>query len=64
MYLPAYSPDLNPIEKLWLVIKAEWFSDFIAKTREQLIERLDNALIWAMNRRDHNTRTCAIKAKL
>jgi transposase len=64
LYLPAYSPDLNPIERLWLRIKAEWFSDFVAKTREELIGRLDQALNWAMARRDHNTRTCAIKAKL
>jgi len=30
VYLPAYSPDFNPIERLWLPLKADWFSDFIA----------------------------------
>jgi transposase len=40
IYLPGYSPDLNPIERLWLLVKAEWFSDFIAKTREELMDRL------------------------
>jgi transposase len=44
IFLPPYSPDFNPIEKLWLIIKAEWFTDFYAKTQEQLVERLDKAL--------------------
>jgi transposase len=60
LFLPPYSPDLNPIERLWLLIKAEWFADFIAKDREALIARLDQALLWAMNRQHDNQRTCAI----
>ena len=64
MYLPAYSPDLNPIERLWLVLKAEWFSDFIAKTSEDLIARLDNALKWVINRAELNQTTCLIKKTL
>jgi len=44
MYLPAYSPDLNPIERLWLRMKCDWFSDFIATTHDALIERLSMAL--------------------
>jgi transposase len=39
-YLPPYSPDFNPIERLWLRLKADWFSDFIAKTPEELTHRL------------------------
>jgi transposase len=39
-YLPAYSPDLNPIERLWLHLKTNWFNHFIAKTPEQLFERI------------------------
>jgi len=61
LYLPPYSPDLNPIEKLWLLIKAEWFTDFIAKTRDQLIARLDQALLWAIKRPDFNQKTCSIR---
>jgi transposase len=64
LFLPAYSPDLNPIEKLWLVIKAEWFTDYIAKDHDQLIQRLDAALVWAMNRKNDNQQTCAIRTKL
>lgn len=64
VYLPPYSPDLNPIERLWLLIKAEWFTDFVAKSRESLIDRLDKALLWALHRRDQNTKTCSIKTQL
>lgn len=64
LYLPAYSPDLNPIERLWLLIKNEWFTDFIAKDRDHLIARLDEALCWAINRQSDNRQTCAIKTKL
>jgi len=34
VFLPPYSHDLNLIERLWLLIKAEWFSDFIARDYE------------------------------
>jgi transposase len=64
MYLPSYSPDLNPIERLWLLVKAEWFGDFIAKTREALMDRLDQALRWVINRAQGNQRTCRIKVRL
>jgi len=43
-YLPAYSPDLNPIERLWLRMKADWFADFLAKTPQALWKRLADAL--------------------
>lgn len=64
VYLPPYSPDFNPIERLWLLIKAEWFSDFIAKNMTQLIERIDQALLWAINRKTENQKTCSIKKEL
>lgn len=61
VHLPPYSPDFNPIERLWLLIKAEWFCDFVAKDRDSLIARLDQALLWAMNRQEANQITCAIR---
>lgn len=61
IYLPAYSPDFNPIERLWLLIKAEWFCDFVAKDRESLMQRLDQALNWVTDRAADNQRTCALK---
>ena len=43
-YLAACSPDLNPIERFWLRMKADWFNGWIAKTPEQLQDRLIEAL--------------------
>ena len=60
VFLPPYSPDLNPIERLWLLLKAEWFTDFVAKTHDQLVERIDQALRWAITRGERNQSTCSI----
>ena len=45
LYLPPYSPDLNPIERLWLVMKSKWFANVRCKDRQALIERTDKALL-------------------
>lgn len=64
LFLPPYSPDLNPIEKLWRHLKAQWFTDFVAKDRDALIARIDLALNWAIERTHDNRQTCSIKTQL
>ena len=43
LFLPAYSPDLNPIEKMWSKIKQSLRSTQ-ARTRESLIDAIASAL--------------------
>ena len=43
-FLPGYSRDFSPIERLWLRLKANYFSDFIARTPEDPTKHLCSAL--------------------
>lgn len=60
MYLPPYSPDLNPIERIWLVMKARWFNNHVCRNIDQLIERLDEALLDVINNPKQTKKTAAI----
>jgi len=60
-YLPGYSPDFNPIERLWLRLKADSFSDFIAKSPEELTQRLCHALTSLMNDPEKVASQCAFR---
>ncbi len=44
VFLPPYSPDFNPIERIWLSLKNSFFSTFFAKTHDELSSRLEFAL--------------------
>jgi transposase len=43
LYLPPYSPDLNPIEKLWSKVKA-WLRRAEARTEPTLLASIASAL--------------------
>lgn len=60
-FLPSYSPDFNPIERLWLRLKADFFSDFIARCPEELTERLCAALCHFMDNRTLVASQCAFR---
>lgn len=60
-FLPGYSPDYNPIERLWLRLKADWFWDFIARTPEELTERLCAALKSFIDAPNKTASLCSIR---
>lgn len=60
MYLPPYSPDLNPIERIWLTMKARWFNNHVCKNEEQLVERLDQAILEVIDNPRSTQKTTAI----
>jgi transposase len=60
-FLPAYSPDFNPIERLWLRLKADHFADFFAKNSEELITHLCQALNSLMDDKKTVASQCAFR---
>jgi transposase len=60
-FLPGYSPDFNPIERLWLRVKADWFWDYFARTAEELTERLCTALKSFIDQPDKTASACSIR---
>jgi transposase len=62
MYLPPYSPDFNPIERLWLVMKSKWFANIRCKNQEALIERADKALLDLIRNPEDVAKTTAANA--
>lgn len=60
LYLPPYSPDLNPIERIWLLMKARWFNNYVCKNVDQLIARLDQAILDVINNPTQTQKTAAI----
>jgi len=60
-FLPGYSPDFNPIERLWLRLKADWFWDYIARTEQELSERLCTAIKSFLASPDKTASICSIR---
>ncbi|MEO6183298.1 MAG: IS630 family transposase [Verrucomicrobiota bacterium] len=60
-YLPPYSPDFNPIERLWLRLKADWFWDYIAHSTQELSDRLCLALKSFLNDSLKTASICSIR---
>jgi hypothetical protein len=58
--VPLDWPDINPIERIWLVMKAGWFNNYVCKTEKKLLERLDQALLDVIDSPDITQQTTAI----
>jgi transposase len=59
-YLPPYSPDFNPIERIWLKMKAEWFNNYVCKNEQELLDRLDLAILDVIHHPNGTQKTTAI----
>jgi transposase len=59
-YLPPYWPDLNPIERIWLTMKARGFNNYVCKNEEKLLERLDQAILDVINNPKKTQKTARI----
>jgi transposase len=44
VYLPPYSPDFNPIERLWQHLKSNYLAGYITKYGDELNEKLFTSL--------------------
>ena len=44
-FLPAYSPQLNPVENLWDEIREKWFQNLVFDSLDAVEERLVAALV-------------------
>lgn len=46
LFLPPYSPELNPMEHLWDEIREKWFPNLVFDSMEAVADRLVEALVW------------------
>lgn len=60
LYLPPWSPDLNPIERLWRWIKDKHFTNWHTKTRVERQDRLTGALLELMENPERVQSVCAV----
>lgn len=59
LFLPPYSPELNPMEHLWDEIREKWFPNLVFDSMEAVADRLVEALVWLEN---HPKPTASITA--
>lgn len=59
LFLPGYSPELNPIEELWLQAKKEFFNKWTPDSEEEQRERVAEAIDFFQNRSDAVKSICA-----
>lgn len=50
VYLPAYSPDFNPIERLWQHLKSHYLAGYITKHGEELNQKIYESIRDLLNR--------------
>lgn len=61
-YLPSYSPELNPIELLWGLIKPRHFRQRLALSQQRLDDMVAEALVIYQDSPDQVRSTCSMAA--
>lgn len=61
LFLPPYSPDFNPIERLWLEIKRNHLADFITNDSEALTQEISKAILALMNDQHTTQSVCSFR---
>jgi transposase len=51
LFLPPYSPELNPMEHLWEEIREKWFPNLVFQSLEAVEDRLVDAVLYLENHR-------------
>lgn len=46
VFLPPYSPELNPVEQLWKTMRGKWFANKLFESMDTLENNLVDALRW------------------
>jgi len=62
IYLPPYSPDLNPIEILWRKLKDNYFSIYFTKDYCKLLNRVSKAIRYYINHPSECQSVCMAKS--
>lgn len=44
--LPPYSPELNPVEQIWAMVRRHWFTNKVMDSMKAVEDRLTAALQW------------------
>ena len=60
MYLPPYSPDLNPIERVWLVLKNRYFTNWYTRDPDKLMSRVCEAIKSLMDSPSEISSICSV----
>jgi transposase len=49
VFLPPYSPELNPVEQLWKALRQNWFANLLFNSMSSLENKLVDILRWVEN---------------